>query len=222
VNVRGHDPSGREDAPAVDTPRHGGYSGGMTEQQQSPSVTDDDGREPIRTVEIEGGEHIVGPEVHPAGQFSEVVRWRLPYGGNLVVRVEQDRRDVDLFRTVALVVNLRGSRADVLAGIEQHVRHVAEREVRRRGGSIDPLDHVAPTGDDWPALWAHLHEAYAAYARVHPAATGLPAEQLMMMRAERHARDGMYEAAYREFLNGWRAADEHRRYLADDAALWGW
>lgn len=194
----------------------------MSEQQQSPSVTEDDDREPIRTVEIEDGEHMVGPEVHPAGEFSESVRWRLPYGGNLVVRVVQSRRDPDAFSALVRGYRLRGDRSSVLAQVEDLARTIAEREVRRRTGSINPRDHVNPPGGDWPALWVHLHEAYTAYMRLYPGTAGLPDEQLAMSRAERYAREGLYEVAYREFLNGWRGADDHRRYLADDAALWAW
>lgn len=202
----------------------GGKVADMTETSKSPSV-------------------IIGPEIHPAGTHTETVRYRLPFGGNLVLRLMQDERWPERFRAYygarpwELFV---GGRADVLDAIEAHARMLGEREVRRREGSTDPKDHVAPPAAlGWRELWLHLCTAYVAWCRlgegrgpmlpdqsrrqanVHNKLRALPwIDDEAGLRNDLTADD--YRIAYVMWQSAWSDADDTWRYLRDARDRLGW
>lgn len=165
------------------------------------------------------------PQVHPAGLYSETVRYELPFGGVLFARVEQDRRDA--LRYLGRVGEREsgslytGTRDEVFDALRRHVTAVARREIRRREGSLDPRDHVQPPGGVGTAdLWQHMHECYDRWVREYGGGFALPAEQVGMMRAERAAEAGEHDAAYRWFVYAWVAAEDTRQHLDAAEQLW--
>lgn len=174
---------------------------------------------------------ITGPEVHAAGTHAETVAYRLPFGGRLVVRLVQDKRNPHRFRAEHDEKFCEGPRDGVLAWIEQRAQFLADRETRRRAGSTVAADHAAPPSNvPGRDLWLHLHECRDRAVRENPArGRTLPDQQVTMIHATnivgclpweerldgRSPRpdltDEQYRAAYRMYQQAWARIDDTQR-----------